>query len=216
MILFNMAVAYAPPIAVWLIWKHRTPARTFPMLVGIIAYMFISMLRGMARFIVLNDALREHVWLFYIVSALLSGIFEEAGRYIVFRWCIPNYDRWTDCISYGIGHGAIEVFLTHNILEMNFYDSLITGQNFLRAMLFSSVMSVLVFSAVHYTEHKKLLLLAIGLHTVTDILPALFLNDIVNFIEADFLDLLYLTGICYIAYRVYRYFNPKEVNHYDI
>lgn len=210
MILFYIAVAYTVPIAAWIIWKRKFKARTLPMIIGMIAYMFISIFRGMARLIVLNDNLREHIWLFYIVSALLSGIFEEAGRYIVFRYCIPYYDRWTDCVSYGMGHGAVEVFLTHYTLENDFYDSLIDGQDFLWSMLFSVTMSILVFSTVHHTDHQKFLLLAIGLHTAADILPAFFLNDMLTLGESFCSELLFLIGVCYLAYRVFRYFHPPD------
>lgn len=209
--LLQLIVAYCAPVTIWIIWKKKSNTRIFPLVVGMIAYMFISVLRAMARIFVLNDELRTHVWLFYVVSALLSGIFEEVGRYVVFRWCIPNHDRWTDCISYGIGHGGIEVFLTSNVLEYNIYSCFLTGSSFVRAIFFSAAMSVLVFTTVHHADHKKYLLLAIGLHTLADILPAFFLNGVITMGETDFLDHLYIVGVCYLAYRVFRHFHPKEV-----
>lgn len=207
----NVLIFYSIPVIVWIVWKKKSAARTFPLIVGMIAYMFISVMRGMARIFVLNDGTRQHVWLFYLLSALLSGVFEEVGRYVVFRWCIPNHDRWTDCVSYAIGHGAIELILTHNPLEDTFYDSFIAVFVYADAILFSVSMSVLVFSVVHHTDRKLLLWLAIGLHAVIDIIPALYHTGVVDFEAYEALSVLYLVGNCYLAYRVFRYFQPKEL-----
>lgn len=201
-------------IVICVIWMRKTQSRAFPLIVGVIAYMFLSVLRGMARMIVLNEGVREHVWQFYILSALLSGVFEEVGRYVVFRWCIPNHDRWTDCVAYAIGHCAIEEILMQSRTDIGFdiFGGLFNGYLLIHGVLFSVAMTVLVFATVHYTFHHKLLLLAVGLHTIVDILPALCLNDVITMGEYDFLDFLYLIGVCYLAYRVFCHYHPKEAH----
>lgn len=203
MALFYMAVAYFTPVAIWVFFKRYWDVRTFPLVVGMIAYMFISVLRAMAR-IMTTNGMRDMPWMFYICSALLSGIFEEVGRYVVFRWCIPNHDRWTDCIAYGFGHGGIEVVLMTTPWTNDFIDSMWDGSDFLLTMAFSAAMSVLVFTSVHHTDSKKPLILAIGLHTLFDIIPALYLLDVISLFSVWIIDPLY-TFLCgYAAYRVYK------------
>lgn len=210
MLLFNILLSYCVPFIIWFVWKKKANPRTFPLIVGMISYMFISVLRGVARIFILNESTSEHVWLYNFLSALLSGVFEEVGRYVVFKYCIPNHDRWTDCITYGIGHGAIEVFLT-SVPENNIYLSLYGCFIFTDAILFSVSMSIMVFSTVHHTDRKTLLWIAIGLHMIVDIIPALLINDIFNMTGYDFTTLVYLIGVCWLGYKVFRYFNPKEL-----
>lgn len=208
MALFYIAASYFTPVAVWVLFKRYWGARTFPLVVGMLAYMFISLFRGAAR-IMITNGMRDMPWTFYIVSALLSGVFEEAGRYVVFRWCIPNHDRWTDCIAYGFGHGGIEVVLTTQPWKNDFFDSMWDGSDFLSIMAFSAAMSVLVFTSVHYTASKKPLVIAIVLHTLIDIVPALHLMDVIPLFSVWIIDPLYIFLCCYVASRVY-----KKYRHY--
>lgn len=167
--------------------------------------MFISLLRGLVRVVVLTDSLKRDPWMFYIVSALLSGVFEEAGRYLVFCYAIPYYDRRDDCISYGIGHGAIEVILTHSFIKTDIIDSLLECGDFATGIAFHAAMSVLVFAVAHY-YNKKLLAAAIGLHTIVDIIPAFYLMEKINVEELMFIYPLYVVIVCWFSYLVYRSF----------
>lgn len=211
-----MILSYTVPVAVWIIWKRKTDARTFPLIVGMISYMFISVLRGTARIVILNDSLKETPWLYYLVSAILSGVFEEVGRYVVFRWCIPDHDRWTDCVSYGMGHGGVEILLTHDTYNNDFWGSVFVNSDFARGMLFSAAMTVLVFAAVHYSiDFKKLLLTAILLHTIVDIYPAFWVCEKITINELDFIDHLYIALVSYFAYRVYRYYRERHESQFN-
>ncbi len=172
---------------------------------GMIAYLFISVFRGIARAIVLNDSVKEIPWLFYLLSALLSGIFEEVGRYIVFRWCIPHYDQYRDCVSYGIGHSVMESFAISHVLENDIYDSFLEAGSFMTGILFSVAMSLLVFVAVHQLRDKKYLVIAVVMHTIIDIIPALYLCEVINIGDEMLMELLYLSGVCYFSCIVYRH-----------
>lgn len=196
---------YAVPIVIWIIWKRKTSSSAFPLIVGVIAYIFISLARGLARMMT-TDNLHGIPWLFYFVSALLSGIFEETGRYVVFRCCIPKYNNWTDCISYGLGHISAETILTYRPWESDLYDCIWGGYEFVWSIAFSAAMSVLVFAAVHHAESKKLLFAAIGLHTAIDIMAVFELKGHINFLEMMFLHPLFIVVMCYFAYRVFRHY----------
>ena len=203
--LLIVAIPYSVPIAVWMIWKKKSSAKTFPLIVGMIAYLFISVLRGLARAIVLNNSVKETPWLFYLLSALLSGIFEEIGRYIVFRWCIPTYDQYQDCVSYGIGHSVMESFAVSHVLENDIYDSFLEASSFMTGILFSVAMSLLVFVTVCKLKEKKYLVIAIILHTIVDIIPALYLCEVISIGDEMAMQLLYLIGVCCFSYVVYQH-----------
>lgn len=202
-------LVYAVPIVIWIIWKKKMSASSFPLIVVFIAYIFISLARGLTR-LMTTDNLHGIPWLFYFVSALLSGIFEKTGRYIVFRYCIPKFNRWTDCISYGIGHISAETILTYRPWEIDIYSCMWAGNEFVWAIAFSIAMSVLVLAAAHHAESKTLLFVAIGLHTAIDVMAALELKGHINFVEMMVLHPLFIVGMCYMAYRVFRHYNTAS------
>ena len=202
----NCLIVYLVPLVLWIAWKRRISARVFPLIAGMGAYILISLLRGVARIVVLNDSLKETAWLYYLFSALLSGVFEETGRYIVFRFAMPGYDRKSDCVSYGIGHGAAEVILTHTLIDFTLFDDFITIYDLVTSAAFSVSMSVLVFAAVHYAENKKGLIAAIMLHTVIDFTLVLEYYNIVSFGVVVLIHLAFDIIMCYLAYRVFRHY----------
>ena len=202
---FYIIIAYIVPVAAWIAWKQKASARTFPLIIGIFSYMCISTLRGLARLVVLNESVRGDPWMFYILSALLSGVFEEVGRYVIYRYAIPNYDRRDDCISYGIVHVAIEIILTQSFFKTDIIDSLLSCADSATGIAFHAAMSVLVFAAAHY-YNKKLLFAAIGLHTFIDIIPAFYLMEKITVGELMLIYPLYVVIVCWLAYLVYRSF----------
>ena len=50
--------------------------------------------------------------LWALVLGLFPGVFEETGRFIAFKTVLKNRRNRETSISYGIGHGGIEVILT--------------------------------------------------------------------------------------------------------
>lgn len=208
-IIFDCLAAYLVPIVLWIVLKRKKLASTIPLITGIIAYVFISYARGLFRLMLLNDSVKEHPWLFYTVSALISAVCEEVGRYLVFRYAIPKFNHWKDCVSYGIGHSATEIILTHHVIGNDFIDNLLIGHDFATTISFSVAMAVLVFSSVHHADTKKGLAAAVGLHTVIDIIPAAYFCGYITIGNLMLVDLLYIMICCYFAYRVYRHF--KEI-----
>lgn len=204
-VLFNAIMVYIVPVIIWTVWKRKSSARTFPLFVGMVSYIVISWLRATARFAILNDALKAHPWRFYFVMALITGIFEEGGRYIVFRYAAPSLESRTDCVSYGIGHGTIELLFTLNISNNTLFENLFDGSLFIRLIAFSAAMAVLVFASVHYKECKYLLAAAVGIHTLYDFLPAFYYCGNMPFLIDDTLLFLFLVAACWFAYKVYRH-----------
>lgn len=52
---------------------------------------------------------RDHAWAYILVGALLAGLFEETARFFVFKVLIKKRKNKETAVSYGIGHGGIEV-----------------------------------------------------------------------------------------------------------
>lgn len=199
------AIAYCVPVTIWIVWRRKTSASVFPLLLGMAAYIIISLLRGVARGVVFSDSLKSVPLLFYFVSALLSGVFEEVGRFVVFRHTIV--DSWVDCVSYGIGHVSIELILTHDASQDDIYDSLIGNYYFATGIAFSVAMSALVYIAANYADSKKFLAAAIGIHTFLDFIAAGYFLGAFSAGELDFIDLLFTIGVCYFSYRMYKHFS---------
>lgn len=198
-------MVYIVPVAIWTVWKRRSSARTFPLFVGMVSYIIISWLRGIARFAILNDSLKAHPWQFYFVMALITGIFEECGRYVVFRYAVPDLESWTDCVSYGIGHGTVELLLTLNPWDNFFLENLIEGSFFIKLSAFSAALSVLVFASVHFKDCKYMLAAAVGIHTFIDFVSAFRYMDVISFEIGELLSDLFIIAACWFAYKVYRY-----------
>lgn len=102
---FNFLI---PTVAmVW--WYKRTKCAIFPVFIGFVTYFCVSWIRAAFRAMLLTDSLKETAWMFFLVSALLSGVLEEIGRYVAMRYVMyDRYDDWKDAVTYGIGHCACE------------------------------------------------------------------------------------------------------------
>lgn len=82
-----------------------------PLLIGFGTYFAVSLVRAVFRALVLTDGVREIPALFYFLSALLSGVLEELGRYLALKYALDGFDGFRDAFSYGIGHGGCEMML---------------------------------------------------------------------------------------------------------
>ena len=60
------------------ILRRRTDAAIKPLIIGYLTYMFVSMFRAVLRLLALNGVSGTAA---VFISALLSGVLEEAGRY---------------------------------------------------------------------------------------------------------------------------------------
>ena len=164
----------------------------------------IGLPRGLVRLVILNDEIKQTPWLYYILSALLAGLFEEVGRYVVFKRIIPNNDRWSDAIAYGIGHAMTEEVILSHVFDSSIYEAFWGAFEVACGVTFSIAMSVLVFVSVHHADSKKFMYIAVGLHTFIDILGSLLLMHIISFELFMLLETLFIAGVCVYTYRVYK------------
>lgn len=56
-------------------------------------------------------------WL--VALSFSAGLFEEIGRYVGYRWIMPNEQRsWKIGVMYGLGHGGIEAILLVGLTQL--------------------------------------------------------------------------------------------------
>ena len=106
------------PLALALVWvrKKREPFKT--VLVGaVIFFLFVTILEKPIQALVITG---DHpvaaflnanpVW-WALVVGLFPGVFEETGRLFAFKAILKNRKNRETAISYGIGHGGLEVIM---------------------------------------------------------------------------------------------------------
>ena len=111
-------LAFIVPIAVAAIWiiKKKEPFTT--VLIGAFAFILfaIALEKPIQNMVIdtsgaIGQFLEARPFLWALVVALFPGIFEETGRLIAFKTVLKNRKNRETAISYGIGHGGMEVML---------------------------------------------------------------------------------------------------------
>ncbi|WP_442598639.1 YhfC family intramembrane metalloprotease [Neobacillus sp. D3-1R] len=116
----------------WMSWKA--------LVAGIITFIvFSQVLEKLLHLAVIDPSGPSLKWstnpyLFALYGALAAGIFEEVGRYIVLRFFLKKSRTYEDGLSFGLGHGGIEVLL-------------IAGLNMVLAIVYSSLINSGQFEA---------------------------------------------------------------------
>ncbi len=103
-------------IAIW--WTIRKKENFTTILIGAAVFMLFALLlekpiqnalilpdHGVSRFI----NARPVLWAFLV--GLFPGVFEETGRFVAFKTVLKKRKNKETSISYGIGHGGIEVII---------------------------------------------------------------------------------------------------------
>jgi len=172
-------------------------------LIGALIYFFLSLLIGEFAFywyLPKNawyvELYRKYHFLPLFLLALSSGIFEEIGRYVAFKFFLKDHLTWENGIGYGIGHGGLEsvnkgisvplrdlifaIVLSANrtmpgltssminkLIETPPYVFLIAGIGIVIAFIGQIALSLIVLYAV---KNRKIsfLFLAILLHIISD------------------------------------------------
>lgn len=117
------------PLGLFLYMRKRERFRMRPVWVGAAIFLiFTQVFEKVLHLVVLqgNPGMQNHPVMFAVYGALAAGIFEEAGRYIGFRWLLKSNRERKDGLAYGLGHGGIEAI---------FIGAISSVQSFVFAML---------------------------------------------------------------------------------
>ena len=92
------------PLTLLILWHRKTGARFYPAIVAFITCIPVFFIGNAIR----SGFSHSAPILYYIQQGILFGIFEEGAKFLVLRYFLTSYDRRTDAVSYGIGHGSYE------------------------------------------------------------------------------------------------------------
>ena len=111
-------------LAIW--WKIRKKEPILSILSGAaIFFLFALILEKpiLTLVIVPDNALSRFIkatpLLYALVLGLFPGIFEETGRLVAFKFLLGKQKNRETAISYGLGHGGIEVILIAGMTYVN-------------------------------------------------------------------------------------------------
>ena len=101
----------------WIRRRYQASLKSF--LIGMVMFIvMVQILEGLFHLYLLKINQTTAAWLmqpfiYAIYGGLMAGVFEETGRYVSFKWFLKKETRIQDALSYGIGHGGIELSLIH-------------------------------------------------------------------------------------------------------
>lgn len=113
--LASMLLSIAIPIGLMVFIQKRTGANFGPFFVGCVTFIAMALiLEGIVNGLILASpagaAIQKSIWLYAIFGGLMAGLFEETGRFIVFKKFVKD-EAPGSALAYGAGHGGIEAIL---------------------------------------------------------------------------------------------------------
>lgn len=112
MIVFGIVV----PLGLAIAWKIIKKEKFTTTLIGAAMFMaFAIVLEAIPKLVLFSNSnpigkyVMSHNAAMILTGALLAGVFEETGRFFAFKVLLKNRKNKETAISYGIGHGGIEI-----------------------------------------------------------------------------------------------------------
>lgn len=235
-IVFTLVLTVALPVGLML-WLKRRGGRWSMFFVGAATFVVSALvLESLLHALVLNSplgiALTGNIWLYALYGGFAAGVFEETGRFAVFRLLRNKQTKPVTALACGAGHGGIEAFLIVGLTMVSNLALLVMAADgepmdsalqaaadtllstapsmflwaaFERviAIAFHMACSVLVFAAVNRPGKGWLFPLAILLHMGTDCL-AVVSNAYLPVAATELLVMVYTLLVVLLASRVYR------------
>lgn len=121
-ILIMMAGGILLPLALIIWWLVTRKEMFTTVLAGAATwFVFAIILESIPKIILFNPAtalgktVTGNVVLFTALAALLAGVFEEGGRFFVFKTFLKKRTQRETAISHGIGHGGFEAMFVMGV-----------------------------------------------------------------------------------------------------
>ena len=139
MIVFGLAIPAAA--AVWWL-KSRKEKITTVLLGAATWFVFAMILETVPKAILFNPALAvgkvvmANAALYTVFGALMAGLFEETGRFIVFKTFLRRQTNRETGVSHGIGHGGMEAVFTLAVSgAQNFVFAVLIGTGMFQSLV---------------------------------------------------------------------------------
>ena len=121
-------LSFVLPVGVLLVWRLRTHKSFKPAVIGALVYLcfgilltripdtiFLYMIKQTESF------LRANPVCYALYTGIVAALFEETGRFLVYKFYLNNEtDRYT-AISMGIGHGGLEWMISLGFADLSYY-----------------------------------------------------------------------------------------------
>lgn len=112
-------LSFVFPVVILLAWRLRTKKNLLPALAGALVFVLFAKLLESIPFAFfvgwsnpVSKLIRSNEMLYAVYQGIAAAIFEEAGRYLAFRFFLPKYgENRQTAITYGIGHGGVECMI---------------------------------------------------------------------------------------------------------
>ena len=190
------------PLTLLILWHRKTGARFYPAIVAFITCIPVFFIGNAIR----SGFSHSAPILYYIQQGILFGIFEEGAKFLVLRYFLTSYDRRTDAVSYGIGHGSYEC-LGCGISCIGLIGSGRAAPDILFFQLWSFAegavlviaLTVLIFYGIQNNRYKVTLPAAILIHAVSNASVGIFIEPV-----AILLHTLLTAAASYAAYRCWQ------------
>ena len=223
------------PVVLLIVWKKTTRAKLLPFFIGMLVFLVFAVVLEQLLFLPLvqrNPLIAEFLTTNVIGSAIFyavtAGIFEETGRYLAFKTVLRKRVGKETGVTYGIGHGGMEMLLllgqTYVLLLLSllmkdntfFSPFLPTAENLTVGFIGCAVLerifalalhvslSVFVFTAARNAKKLWLYPVAIWLHAMADIPATLYQARILPLWQAELYIGVFAVVVLFLAIRLYK------------
>lgn len=131
--IMGVLIFVAAPVALAIFWLVKKKERITTVLLGAVAFVLFALIiekliqnallfpsvLGLPNHVI-STFFNAHPVILAFLVGLFPGVFEETGRLIVFKTVLRKRTNKETSISYGIGHGGIEVALLLGITYVNY------------------------------------------------------------------------------------------------
>ena len=116
-----MLVCVLFPIGIFIYFKIKEGISIKTTLGGIIGFVLFALIleQILHKVVTSSNIIPVNTLAFGIYGALAAGVFEETGRFLVFKTFLKNKREWKDGLGYAIGHGGIEAILVGGLSFLN-------------------------------------------------------------------------------------------------
>ena len=146
-----------------------------------------------------SQFINGHTWAYVLYGVTMAGLFEELGRYLIIGKVMKRNKTRENMVFYGIGHGGIEVWsvvlpvimvyiavsfspdMQASAPEQILEGAATFGGEMAALMVYERIVAMMVHVALTivvayslFSSKKIYLFLAIALHMIFDIAPALY------------------------------------------
>ena len=135
----TVAALIAIPLVLFFCWrgKHRGQTNLIYLIAGSVGFLVSARVLelGVHYLCLLSDNpvsrfLNGSTAAYVLYGAVMAGVFEECGRYIILKFILKKNRTRENAILYGIGHGGIEILavllptiLSYLIIAIQFSDA---------------------------------------------------------------------------------------------